>query len=68
MQDQAWRIPVPNLNLTALAETCVRRLRARGWHLLERLQHILDVQVLVRKFLLRPLIGLLGFIEKLAHL
>jgi hypothetical protein len=42
--------------------------RIDGRPLLERLQHLSDVQILVHQLLLRPLMGFLRFVEKLAHL
>ncbi len=68
VEDQPCPVPVSNMNLPELIETRIRRWRTRSRTLFQRLQHLLDVYALVREFLLRPLIGLLRFIEKLAHL
>src|SRR5713226_1519420 len=56
------------MDLAALAQTHVCRLTFGRGSLFERLQHLPDVRVLVRQVLLRPLIGFLRFVEKLAHL
>ncbi len=61
-------ISISESHLTAAGETRLRRGRIDGRPLLERLQHLSDVQILVHQLLLRPLMGFLRFIEKLAHL
>jgi hypothetical protein len=67
-ENQTRGISISQGHLAAVGEARFSKGRIDGRLSLERLQNLSDVQILVHQLLLRPLMGTLCFIEKLAHL